>query len=156
VGITAEQIEREKNTLPFGWGRFGKALDRLAELSEPNESLLATCVAQNPEYQQSGKFVPGTALGAAHALLELRKATNVVLACTDERLIVIPTGVGGAPRDHSSIPLDGVEILSRKKRVFVLGWPGGRMRIRGPAKQQAPRFLEAVAARARPPESDPR
>jgi hypothetical protein len=78
-----------------------------------------------------------------------------VLACTDERLIVIPTGVAGAPRDHSSIPFDGLEILSRKKRVFVLGWPGGRMRIRGPAKPQVPRFLEGVAAQARPPESSP-
>lgn len=153
--ITADQIEREKQTLPFGWGRFGKALERLAEISEPNESLLATCVAQNPEYQQSGKFVPGTALGAGAALLELSKATNVVLACTDERLIVMPTGVGGAPRDHDSIPLDGLEIVSRQRRVFVLGWPAGRIRIRGVPKSQLPRFLEAVEALARPSESSP-
>jgi hypothetical protein len=155
IAITAEEIEEAKKSLPFGWGRFGKAIDRLGEISEPDESLLATCAAQNPEYHQSGKFVPGTTLGSANALLDLAKATNVLLACTTERLIVIPTGVAGGPRDHSSVPLDGLEIVSRQKRVFILGWPGGRMRIRGPAKQQVPRFLEAVADQARPPDASP-
>jgi hypothetical protein len=51
VAITGQGIDREKKTLPFGWGRFGKALDKLAEISEPTESLLASCVALNPEYQ---------------------------------------------------------------------------------------------------------
>lgn len=35
VAITPGEIEREKNALPFGCGRFGEALDRLGELSRP-------------------------------------------------------------------------------------------------------------------------
>ena len=46
--MTREEIEREKQTLPFGWGRFGKAYDHLAEISEPDESLLAAGVALTP------------------------------------------------------------------------------------------------------------
>jgi hypothetical protein len=155
LAITAEQIERAKKTLPFGWGRFGKAIDRLEEISEPSESLIASCVALNPSYQYSARFVPGTPLGAAHALHELTKTTNVVLFCTNERLIVIGTGGGGAPRDHVSISYDGLEIVSRAKKEFVLGLPEGEMRIRGAAKQQAPAFLDALAAQARPTESSP-
>ncbi|MFL5830400.1 MAG: hypothetical protein ACJ76X_10815 [Solirubrobacteraceae bacterium] len=147
VAITNEEIEREKKTLPFGWGRFGKALDELAEISEPNESLLASCVALNPEYRQDGRYVPGTLLSAAH---ELRKSTNVVLACTTERLIMISTGVTGAPRQHISLPFDGIEIAERAPRVFVLGGPDGRIKIRGAAKQQVPAFLEALEAKLRP------
>ena len=107
VAITAEEIEQAKQTLPFGWGRFGKAIEQLAEISEPDEALLAACVGLNPEYQYKPKFVPGTVLGAGHALNELRKSTNVVLACTSERLIIISTGGGGAPREHVSVPLRG-------------------------------------------------
>jgi hypothetical protein len=147
VAITAEEIEREKQTLPFGWGRFGKALERLAEISEPNESLLASCVALNPEYRQGGRFVPGT---AASAVYELSKSTNVVLACTNERLIMISTGVGGAPRDHVTIPFEGLEIAERGRRLFVLATPEGRIKIRSAPKQQMPAFLEALQARARP------
>ncbi len=46
--ITPEEIEREKKTLPFGWGRYGKAYDQLAGISEPDESLLAAGVAMQP------------------------------------------------------------------------------------------------------------
>jgi hypothetical protein len=155
LAITAEQIERAKKTLPLGWGRFSKAIDRLREISEPTESLLASCVALNPSYQYKARFVPGTPLGAAHALRELTKTTNVVLSCTSERLIVIGTGGGGAPRDHISISYDGLEIVSRGKKEFVLGLPEGEMRIRGAAKQQVPAFLDAVATHARPVESTP-
>jgi hypothetical protein len=155
MGITAEEIEREKKTLPFGWGRFGKALDRLAKISEPNESLLASCVGLNPEYHYRPRFVPGTVLSAGHALHELTKATNVVLACTNERLIIMSTGAGGAPREHVSLPYEGMEIVSREKKEFVLGLSDGQIRIRGAAKQQVPGFLEMLAARTRPPESAP-
>ncbi len=155
MAVTAEQIERAKGTLPFGWGRFGKAIDRLAEISEPNESLLAACVALNPSYEYKARFVPGTPLGALHGLHELTKTMNVVLACTNERLIMIGTGGGGAPRDHVSVAYDGLEILSRSKKEFVLGLPEGEMRIRGAAKQQAPAFLDALAAQARPAEANP-
>jgi hypothetical protein len=99
MSITAEEIKREKKTLPFGWGRFGKTLERLEEISEPDESLLASCAALNPQYQQTGRFVPGTALSAIH---EVMKTTNVVLACTDKRLIGIGTNVAGGPREHFS------------------------------------------------------
>lgn len=50
MGISSEEIEREKQTLPFGWGRFRKAYDQLAEVSEAVELLLAAGVALNPEY----------------------------------------------------------------------------------------------------------
>ncbi len=150
VAITAEEIEQAKKTLPFGWGRFGKALDQLAELSEPDESLLAPCVGLNPEYQYKPKFVPGTVLGAGHALNELKKSINVVLACTNQRLILISTGGGGAPREHVSVQYEGLEIVSRDKKEFVLGLPEGQVRIRGAAKQQVPAFLQALESRARP------
>jgi hypothetical protein len=150
VAINAEEIDREKRTLPFGWGRFGKALEHLAEISAPEESLIGTCVALNPSYQFNQKFVPGTALGAGAALYELTKTTNVVLACTNQRLIVLGTSGAGGPRDHASIPLDGLVIASRRKKGFVLAWPDGEMKVHGAAKQQVPRFLDAIAAEARP------
>jgi hypothetical protein len=153
MAITNDEIEREKQTLPFGWGRFGKALDRLAEISEPNESLLASCVALNPEYRYKPRFVPGNPLSVGHALHELSKSTNVVLACTSERLIMITTGGGGAPRDHVSLPFEGISIVSAEKKEFLLGLPDGQVRIRGAAKQQVPRFLESLDAQARPAES---
>ncbi len=84
-------------------------------------------------------------------ILELTKTTNAVLALTTERLIIVGTGVGGAPRAHGSVPLEGLQIVSTGKKEFVLRWPEGEMRIRGAAKQQLPEFLSALAARARPP-----
>lgn len=149
MAITAEEIERERKTLPFGWGRFGKALERLAELSAPGESLIASCIALNPEYQYKPRGVPGHIVSTVTALHELTKTTNILLACTDERLIAMGTGAGGAPRDHVSIPYDGLEVISRDKKEFVLGMPDGQMRIRGAAKQQVPRFLESLEARSR-------
>jgi hypothetical protein len=147
MAITPEEIEREKKALPFAWGRFGKALDRLAEISRPDESLLASCAAMNPEYHQGARFVPGTAASVAS---ELTKSTNIVLACTNERLIMISTGMTGAPRDDVSISYEGLEIVERRHRLFVLGVPEGRIKIRGAPKQQMPRFLEVLEAQARP------
>jgi hypothetical protein len=155
MGITDQEIEREKKTLPFGWGRFGKSLDRLGEISEPNESLLASCVGLNPEYHYKPGFVPGSPLNVGHALHELTKATNVVLAITNERLIMISTGGGGAPREHVSIPYEGMEIVSQGKKEFVLGLAEGQVRIRGAAKQQVPGFLRALAGQVKPAESSP-
>jgi hypothetical protein len=149
MAITADEIAREKGRLPRGWGRFGKSLDHLAEISEPDESLLSTCVALNPEYKQRGTVGhDAVALGLIFA--ETRKSTNVVLACTNKRLIVLATGIGGGPRDHYTIPYDGLEIVSREFKAFTLGWPEGQVRIRGAHRKRVPEFLDAVDAQARP------
>ena len=124
----------------------------MAELSEPDESLLATCVTLNPEYHYNPKFTPGSALGAGHALHELTKSMNVLLACTDERLIVLNTGGGGGPREHASLAYAGLTIVSRGKKEFVLGAPDGEIRFRGAAKQQLPRLLEVIEAQSSAPD----
>jgi hypothetical protein len=51
---------------------------------------LATCVTQNPAFVHR-------AVGLASGMLELEKRTNVVLAATNERLLVVATGIGGGP-----------------------------------------------------------
>jgi hypothetical protein len=153
VAISGAEIEREKRTLPFGWGRFGKSYDKLAEISNADESLLAAGVALNPEYRQGGRFVPGT---LASAVSELRKTTNVLVACTDQRLIMVSTGVAGGVRDHVSIPYEGMEIVERARRYFVIAVPEGRVKIRGMAKQQQPRFLEVLEAHAQPTATESR
>ncbi len=152
MAITREETEREKRTLPFGWGRFGKVYDQLIEISEADESLLAAGVALNPEYRQGGRFVPGT---LASAVSELRKTTNVLVACTSKRLIMISTGVAGGVREHVSIPYEGMEIAERAKRYFVITVPEGRIKIRGMAKPQQPRVLEVLEAQVRPAATDP-
>jgi hypothetical protein len=149
MAITAEEIAHEKGRLPRGWGRFGKSLDHLAEISEPDESLLSSVVALNPEYKQRGTVGhDAVALGLIFA--ETTKSTNVVLACTSKRLLVLATGMGGAPRDHYTIPYDGLEIVSREFKAFTLGWPEGQVRIRGAHRKRVPEFLDAVAAQVRP------
>ena len=143
MSITAEEIKREKKRLPRGWGRFGKTLDRLAAISEPDESLLSSCVGLNPSFKHKTRTLPG-------GLYEMTKTTNIVLASTSARLILIGTGFGGAPRDDYSIAYDGLEVVSHAEKEFVMRWPEGEMRIRGAAKQQLPGFLDAVSANARP------
>ena len=86
--ITADQIDQQKGASPTGWGRFGKALDRLAEIGEPDEALLAACVTLNPTFQHETVSLAG-------GLFELTKSTNVVLAVTDKRLIILATGRSG-------------------------------------------------------------
>ena len=158
MAITPEEIAREKKRLPRGWGRFGKSLDRLADISEPNETLLSSCVGLNPsfEHRPRGVAVSGVVpvRMLAGGLYEMTQTTNVVLAITNERLIAVGSGFGGAPRDHGAIPLEGLEIVSQAKKEFVVRWPEGEMRIRGAAKQQVPDFLETLAAQARPPSAE--
>jgi hypothetical protein len=149
MAISQDEIEREKKRLPRGWGRFGKSVERLAELSEPDETLLSSCVGLNPEFRHR-HWSGHDAVALAGALSEMTKATNVVLGCTNERVIVVATGFGGAPRNDYSIPLHGLEIPSRADKEFVLSWPEGEVRIRGGHKKQVPEFLDAVAAQARP------
>lgn len=149
MGVTVEEIEREKGRLPRGWGRFGKSLDHLAQISEPDGSLLSSCVGLNPEYKQRGT-VRHDAVALGLIFSEARKSTNVVLACTNKRLIVLAAGMGGVPRDHYAISYDGLEIVSREFKAFTLGWPDGQVRIRGAHRKRVPEFLDTVPAQARP------
>ena len=149
MAISPEEIEREKTRLPRGWGRFGKSVERLAELSRPDETLLSACVGLNPEFRHRN-FSGHDAIALAGAFSEMTKATNVVLGCTNERVIVVATGMGGAPRHDYSIPLDGLEIPSRADKEFVLSWPEGQVRIRGGHKKQIPEFLDTLAGQTRP------
>jgi hypothetical protein len=141
VGVTAEEIEREKGLLPRGRGRFGKALEQLAEICEPDESLLSSCVTLNPQFRHTSSTMAG-------ALLEMTDSTNVVLAATSSRLIVISTGMSGAPRKHYDFSWDGLQVAERKKNEFTLRTEAGEIRFRGTAKQQVPGFLAAVEGKA--------
>jgi hypothetical protein len=140
--ITEDQIAREKDRLPRGWGRFGKALDHLSEIAEPDEALLSTCVTINPTFEHTGLLLLG--------MTELSESTNTLVAATDRRVIIIATGVTGAPRKHIDLPYDGLEIIEPGKKEVTLRWPEVKMRFRGAAKQMLPGLLEALTSRARP------
>jgi hypothetical protein len=143
MSISAEEIAREKDRLPRGWGRFGKALDQLSEIGEPDESLLSTCVTLNPEFRHTSRSLEG-------GLLEMTDSTNVLLAATSKRLIVVATGMGGAPRKHYVLDYDGLQIADRQKKEFTLRTGDtSEIRFRGAAKQEVPGFLDAVEANAR-------
>jgi signal transduction histidine kinase len=141
MAVTAEDIEREKDRLPRGWGRFGKALEQLAGICEPDEALLSSCVTLNPQFRHTSASLGG-------ALVEMTDSTNVVLAATSKRLILITTGMGGAPRKHYDPPWGGLQIAERKKNEFTLRTQAGEIRFRGAAKQQVPAFLDAVERKA--------
>jgi hypothetical protein len=136
--ITTEQTAREKARLPRGWGRFGKSVDYLTELAEPDETLLSTCVALNPTFKHS-------AITLAGGLQELTNSTNVILAATTHRLVVVATGAAGGPMGHSSIPYQGLEIVAHAKKDLTLRWPEGELHFRGAAKQQLPEFVEVLS-----------
>jgi hypothetical protein len=137
VGVTAVEIGREKGRLPMGWGRFGKALDHLAEICGPDELLLSTCVTLNPQFHHTSVSLPG-------GLLEMTDSTNVVLAATSERLIVISTGMAGSPRTHCVLSWKGLQIGDRKKNEFTLRTEAGEIRFRGAAKQMLTGFLDTA------------
>lgn len=141
MGVTAEDIQREKDRLPRGWGRFGKAIEQLAKICEPDESLLSSCVTLNPQFRH-------TSVTLAGGLLEMTESTNVILAATSKRLIVISTGMGGAPRQHYDLSWDGLHVAERKKNEFSLSTEVGQIRFRGAAKQMVPGFLDAVDRKA--------
>ena len=138
--ITAEETAREKERLPRGWGRFGKGIDGLIELSEPDESLLSACVGLNPAFKHR-------TISLAGGLMELTKATNLVLGATDRRLILLATGAGGGPRSHFAVPYDGLQIANVGKKDLALRWPEHEMHIKGMAKQMLPGFVEALSSR---------
>ena len=138
MAVGSDDIAREKERLPWGWGRFGKSLDRIAEIAEPDESLLSSCVGLNPEFTHRTR-----GLGV---FIDMTKDTNVVFGLTNRRLIVVATGMGGAPRSDDSIPLEGLEVAERMKKEFVLEWPDGSVRVGGAAKQMLPDFLDRLSA----------
>jgi hypothetical protein len=155
VTITDDQIERERERLPRGWGRFGKALEKLAEISEGDESLLSSCVGVNPDFKTTGSMaepVAGLAAGAvagrvAALAVAATKDTNLLLAATDRRIIAVATGLRGDPREHASIPYEGLEITAAEKKKVSLAWPGGTLTLGGIHKKQLPGFLDALRSR---------
>jgi len=141
MGVIAADIEREKDRLPRGWGRFGKALDQLAGICEPDESLLTTCVTLNPQFRHASVSLAG-------GLLEMTDSTNAVLAATSKRLIVISTGMGGAPGKDYDMSWGGLQVTERMKQEFTLRTEAGEIRFRGAAKQMVPGFLDVVQGKA--------
>ena len=142
--ITAEQTKRQKDLLPMMWGRFDKAIDSLAAMSTADEALLAACVTLNPTFEQRTSTLGG-------GLIEMTASTNVVLAVTNQRVIVVATGIGGAPRDHIDISFDGLEIVKHDKREITLRWPAGVATFRGAAKPMLPPLVDALTAQLRAP-----
>jgi hypothetical protein len=140
--ITAEQTKKQKDLLPMGWGRFGKAIDQLIAAATDDETLLAACVTLNPTFHHH-------TISLAGGLFELTKSTNVVLAVTNRRVIIVSTGVGGAPRDHQEIPFDGMEIVNHDKREITIRWPEGEATFKGAAKPMLPPLVEALTAQLR-------
>lgn len=133
-------IEREKELLPFGWGRFGKSLERLSEVTDSEERLLASCVGLNPSFEHRS-------IGVAGTLREMGESTNVVLAATDRRLLILSTGMGGAPREHAELSYEGMTVERTGKRELKLTWPDGAMQVKGLAKSMLPSFEQALTER---------
>jgi hypothetical protein len=138
--ITAEETRRQKDLLPRGWGRFGKAIDSLTDASEPDELLLAACVTLNPSFEHRS-------ISLAGGLAELTGSTNVVVAATNRRVLVVSTGAGGAPRGSVEIPYAGLELVGHDRREFTLRWEGGQARFHGAAKTMIGPLVEALTER---------
>ena len=101
---------------------------------------MSCCVGLNPTFRHTAISLPGV-------LHEMTKSTNVVLAATDRRLLIVATGFGGAPREHEEIPYAGLEIVAVEKKELTVRWPDGEMRVHGIAKQMLPGFAEALSGR---------
>ena len=138
--MDAAAVAREKDLLPLGWGRFGKSIEKLPELLDPEEELLAACVGLNPSFEHRSITLAG-------GLRELTKSTNLVLAATDRRLLLLATGAGGSPRDHTNLAYDGMTLDEVGKRELKLSWPEGTMLVKGMAKSMVPGFAAAVRGR---------
>ena len=137
--MTMSAIEREKKGLPFGWGRFGKAIDHLAELLEPGEILELTAVGVYSEYREQYFGQIGAGL------------QNVLVGVTDRRLFWIGTNLKGSPVGHHSVEwadLTEFTVTSDKKRSIILGWAGGAFAVDSIAKSAFEDLVTAVAAHA--------
>lgn len=132
-------IEREKKRLPFGWGRFGKALDRLAELLEPGEVLESTAIGVYRDFREQ----PFGPIGAG--------LTNILVGVSDRRLFLIGTTLKGNPLGHHAVEwahLIGFAVESDKKRNVAVSWTGGAVAIDSIAKSAFRDLVAAVAAHA--------
>lgn len=141
---TPDEITRQKDLLPRGWGRFGKAIDAAAGVCAPDEQLLASCVTLNPTFRHR-------AITLAGGLGELTASTNVLVAATDRRVLVVPTSISGGARDHAEIPYAGLELVGHDKKEFTLRWVEGEARFHGAAKTMVGPLVEVLRARAVPP-----
>jgi len=137
--MTPEEAGIQKERLPRGWGRFGKAIDALVEVAAPDEPLLAACVTVNPSFQQRG-------VGLTAGLLGATGTTNVVVAVTDRRLLLITTAMNGNPRGTEEIAYDALAITDRGKKDFTLSWGDSTARFSGAAKTMIGPFLDALDA----------
>jgi hypothetical protein len=136
------ELERERKRLPWGWGRFGAALERLAEVAPPGERLIVTAVGVNPDYREDHVLGP---LGAGQ--------TNLLLAVTDRSLVAIGTTLAGKPTGEVVVPwteVGGVEIDLKKRRVDVK-FGGGTVSVQAIAKKAFGALAAALAARPAPP-----
>jgi hypothetical protein len=136
---TTAAIKREKKRLPFGWGRFGKALDRLAELLEPGEALEITAVGVYSEYRNQHPFGQ---FGAGQM--------NVLIGVTDRRLFVIGTTLSGKPLDHHAVQwadLTEFTVDSDKKRSIAVSWSGGAVAVDSIAKSAFGDLVDVIRAR---------
>ena len=140
--ITQQQAAEQKDRLPTGWGRFGKAIDHLIQVSQPDEELLAACVTLNPTFVHRSITLAG-------AVYELTKSMNVVLAATNHRLIIVATGAGGSPMRDETLSYTGLEIVARNKKELTLRWPDGEARFRGAAKPMLPLLLTVLDGQIR-------
>jgi hypothetical protein len=140
--VTTAEVAEQKGRLPMGWGRFGKTLEHVIELAEPDEPLLAACVTLNPTFVHRS-------ISLAGGLYEMTKSTNVVLAATDRRLILVATGMGGAPMNHQELSYLGLEISAVDKKELTLRWADGEARFNGAAKSMLAPFAAALAERIR-------
>ena len=139
VPMTPDEARSQKERLPRGWGRFGKAIDALLEVAAADEPLLAACVTLNPSFEHR-------AIGLAAGLMEATGDTNVVVAVTDRRLLVVRTAMNGNPRGHDEIAYDGLRVAAREKKEFTLSWPDATARFKGAAKTMVGPFLDALDA----------
>jgi hypothetical protein len=96
--ITDEATAREKDRLPGGWGRFGKAIDRLPALTAEDETLLATCVGLNPTFKHRSVTLPGGLAESAKKEVTLRwpEGEMHVKGCAKQMLPALVAALGGA------------------------------------------------------------
>ena len=121
--------------------------------------MLSSCIGINPEFKIGGTLTQpavGLAAGAvagrmAGIAAAATKDTNLLLAATDKRIIAMATGLKGDPREHASIPYEGLEIAAVEKKKISLLWPEGSLQLGGIHKKQLPAFVEAIRARAARP-----